>query len=83
MRDSVADDVQELVVALCWLEESSYKKICKVVQVRVVCFRVWIADHMDRILVDCTGSLCPWTPHLLTILVVEVATANHGKAHLA
>lgn len=85
MRYGIRDNVEILVMRFLRLEQRSHEESSEVVEMREVSLSRGIADDVESVVaVRKVGwSLCPGTPSFLAILIVEVAAADHGEAHLA
>jgi hypothetical protein len=67
------------------LKQRSNQESRKVVEVREVGLSRGVANDVESVVpfLERRRILCPGTPCLLAVLVIEVAAADHGEAHFA
>lgn len=85
VRNRVRNNVEVLIMRFPRLKRRSNEESSEVVEVREVGLSRGVANDVESVVsvLERRRILCPGTLCLLSILVVEVAAADHGEAHFA
>lgn len=77
----VTGEIQLVVLCELWVLDGLYDELNKIIDMCEVDLGVWIAHDIK--VVDSNVFLSPWTPYRLSILVVQIPTADQCPCHFS